>query len=887
MPARTRVQPYPIVAWLDRRTRRQRWIGGLVLGLVVLGLLVQLAAQTILDRWWYASVTSAPVWSTRVTAQLLLALAAMVVSGLVLISSTLVALRTPPAPDNGPNRLVRRYRDRMGPAHRWLLVGVAVLLTLRIGSAALDQWQPWVLFLHGPDLGVRAPEVGWDLGYHLFRLPFLALVSSWLRQLLLVALGLAVYGYLASGALRLPRGGRRSNPRVLRHVAVLVAALALVQAASYVFVSWPATATDRSGPFDGVGWTIVHVVLPGLAVLAVVALLTGWIGIWTARTRRWRPLAWAVGTWALLQVVVLSVLPAVVQQVVVRPAEAARELPYIAHNLEATRDAYRLDAVEDVTVEFADGIDGAPTDAQADDLDRMPLFSEDQLARPLQVLVGTTATRISDVDLDRYEIDGVRRPVLLATRNVNRADLPERGWVNTHLVYTHGDGVVALPADEPAPDGRPAVASAAADLGLERPELYFGEGLDDWYAIVGTQRREFGGTAFDADTGIPLDSAFRRAVLALTVGQFEPFVSAELTDDSQLLFRRSVRERLDALAPFLRFDGNAYPVVTGGRVTWVIDGYTTASTYPHAQFARRTAVPDRSGLAGGGYNYLHASVKATVDAYDGSVHLYRTEVGGADDPILDAWMEIFPGLVEPIDQMPDDLRAHLLYPQDLLTVQTAMLGRYHVEDAETLFNGSDSWAISAAPGDGVARGNDQERTTGPSMAVSLFMPGEGELGGHWVAIRPYGPGAADKPTSTRDIMTGIAVADHDDPERLRLVRFADSPGRPVASPLVAQSAIDTDGDLASLFTLLNANGSAVQFGPMTPLPLDGAMVWARPIIVTGTADTTTPRLYGVAAVSNGLVGVGDEVAPALTHLDVDPDLSDATAPTQEDSSSAS
>ncbi len=230
------------------------------------------------------------------------------------------------------------------------------------------------------------------------------------------------------------------------------------------------------------------------------------------------------------------------------------------------------------------------------------------------------------------------------------------------------------------------------------------------------------------------------------------------------------------------------------------------------------------------FNYVHGSVKATIDAYDGTVHLYRTEVGGADDPILEAWEQIFPGLIEPIANMPADLSEHLLYPPDLLTVQTSLLGRYHVSDAETLFNGSDRWSITPAPGEGVAKDSP-----GLSQAVSLFLPTAGEMQGHWVAIRPYGPGASTNPTANRDFLSAIAIADHDDPERLVLLRLEPRLGRQVSSPLVAQSAIDTDPELARTFTLLNANGSAVQFGPMTPLPLDGAMVWARPIIVTGTA----------------------------------------------------
>jgi len=856
--ARPIAPEFPIVAFLHRRTRTQRRIALAVIAFLVAVWLVRFAAATLLDRWWYDSVTSAPVWSTRLVAQIELAVVAGVITGVVLGISVMLGLRVGPAPDNGPNRLVVHYRERMGPAHRWLLIGVAVLLTLQVIPTAMSRWQPWLLFLHGPNVGEKAPEIGFDLGYHLFRLPFLMIVTAWFRRLLLFAFAFAVAGHVATGALRLPGRGRKSAPRALAHLGALAAAFAVLQGLSYLFVQRPGLATNHSGAFEGPGYTELRVISPALIVLAIVAFLAAGAALYGIRTGRWRPTQIAFGSWVVLSIVGLWLAPLVVQQLIVKPAEAERELPYIAHNLDATRVAYRLDAVEETTEAYTDGITAPPDEATQAIIDKTPVFTMAQLAKPLQVLEGTTATRIVDVDLDRYTIDGVTRPVMIATRNANQADLPEKGWVQSHLVYTHGNGVVAVPADVAAADGRPDVDALAQILAPERPELYFGEGLDAWYAIVGTKRAEQGGAHFDADTGIRLSGLWQRLVAAIGLGDIEPLTSAELTSSSQLLLRRAPIERLRILAPFLTWDIDAYPVVSEDRVVWIIDGYTTASTYPYSQWAKGTKLIASPGLTGGNFNYLHGSVKGTVDAYDGTVHLYRTEVGGADDPILDSWEKIFPGLVEPISAMPADLRAHLLYPTDLFTVQTSLLGRYHVNDAELLFNGSDRWSVSVAPGDGVAK-----ESPGVSPAVSLFLPTSGDMQGHWVAIRPYVPGASSNPNANRDILAAFAIADHDDPERLLLVRIESRPGRQVSSPLVAQSAIDTDSELARSFTLLNANGSAVQFGPMSPLPLDGARVWVRSIVVTGTAGTTAPRLFGVTAVSNGIVGEAGSASLAV------------------------
>lgn len=855
--------PFPIVAWFERRSKAQRRLGGVLVAMVALALALRQFAAIVLDRWWFASVTTAPVWSTQVTAQVTIAVLAMILAGALLIPTARSAFRTPPAAGNSPNRIVVRYRERMASAHGWLLAVIAGLVTAWSGLGAMTRWKQWLLFWHAPDLGSTTPYLGWDLGYHLFRLPFVLLVSSWVRQLLLVAFAIAAIGYIANGALKIPRDGRRSSPRALKHLSLIGALYALAQAADYIFVRWPALGTNQRGSFDGPGFTEIKVVVPSLVILAGAALAVGYLFTRAVQTQKWRPAI--VGSVALgvLHLTLLSAIPAAVTRLVVTPTEGERQLPYIAENLSATIDAYGLGAVEQVSERLGDGLDGpVPADFEAD-FSRIPVLAETQMAAPLQVLQGTTATRIRDVDLDRYVIDGVRRPVLIAARNSNRADLPEKGWVQSHLVYTHGDGVVAVPADSVAPDGRPDVAAYAGLLATDRPELYFGEGMAGWYAIVGTRRTEVGGGSFAGHTGISLSSRWRRLVLGLSVGEIEPVVSSELTGDSQLLFRRDILERLTALAPFLSYDSDPFPTVTDDGIVWIVDAYTTARTYPYAQFARDAGLPASSGMAGSSFNYMHASVKATVNAYDGSVHLYRTEVGGADDPILHTWSSIFPGLIEPIAAMPDQLREHLVYPDDLLTVQTSMLGRYHVSDAETLFSGSDSWAISASVGESVVRAGAESVGAVPAPAVSLFMPSSEPLGGHWVAIRPYGVGSASNPTSVRAELAAYAVADHDDPERLLLVRVEVVPGEPVSDPRVAQAAIDTDSDFAALFTLLNANGSSIQFGPMTPVPISGAVVWVRSIVVTGTADTTTPRLHSVAVVSDGVVGEAGSAFEAL------------------------
>ena len=621
-------------------------------------------------------------------------------------------------------------------------------LTFRIGAAATGQWQSWLLFRHGPDLDQRVPELGGDLGYYLFDLPFLTTVSSWIRQLLLLTLILTAFSYAVSGGLRLPIGGRRSARPALAHLGLIAAALAAAQALDYVFVRRPALATSTRAARSSAPATPSSTSASRRRGCSPWSPSSPGSSSSTAPARgRWRPALIALAVWAVLQLVLGVAAPWLVQRYIVAPAEAARELPYL--DPQPRRDPRRVPARHRRPGRGR----RSPTASAA--TPPPPLRSPatcpaSRCSTPsssparCRCSPGTTATRITDVDLDRYQIEGETRPVFVAPRNASRNDLPETGLGAAAPRLHPRRRRRHRPADVPDPDGRPDVDALATTLVPERPELYFGENLAGWYAIVGTKRVEQGGATFDADTGIPLSSLWRRAVLALSTGEIEPLFSAELTSDSQLLYRRDVVERLQALAPFLTFGNDPYPVVLDDRVVWVLDGYTTSSSYPYSQYVGLGGVPVVSSDR---VNYLHGSVKATVDAYDGTVHLYRTAGAGADDPVLDAWDEIFPGLLEPISAMPAELAEHQRYPAALIQAQTALLGKYHVADAETLFSGTARWTP-------VGRGEHGRRQVRlRAGAGGLDVPSRAStlsLGGHWVATLPFSPGTAPSSSTARD-----------------------------------------------------------------------------------------------------------------------------------------
>lgn len=830
----------PIVKFFERRSRRFWTITAVLAATYVAWQGIRATARIVLDRWWLDTVTDSAVWATRTVAQLTLGFGTAAVVAAIVGGSVWWVIRVGKDEHRPRHRLIENYRQRLGPAHNWIMIAIAIFLTWRIGRAAGGQWQLWLLFRHGGSTGVEVPSIGGDLGGYLFRLPFLQAASSFLRQITLVALAVSVWGHMASGALRWLKGPYGSRRLATMHVSVLAALVLILQAIDQIWVARPATAINRIGAFDGPGYTEIHVTRPALVVTALIALIAAVSLLPGAYRRRWRPTLVALCVFALSWLVGVAALPRAVETFVVAPAEAQRQLWSIDHNLTATRDAYDLNRFATTPIALHEGID-APSFEQAAAIS-IPLFDPNTLPSALQVLLGTPGTRITNVDTLDYEIDGEHRPVYVAARGSSLADLPERGWVQDHLVYTHGDGAVAILADQTDADGRPNFRQVPSLSGAEHAPLYFAEGYDGWYTIVHTRRAEVDGAVFQGE-GIPVGSFGRRLVFSLAQGEYQPMLSSELTSDSLLLYRRSVSQRVRNLAPFLTLDRDPYPIIVGDRVVWAQSGYTTTRTYPYSQF-----VPSNTPGSLTNLNGVRASILATVDALDGTVHLYRTDV--ADDPIIEAWDGIFPELFEPASSLPAEVADHVRYPDDMFYVQTLMLGRYHVDSGEALFAGDQRWNVSAAPPKLVG-----EEATGIADEYDLYP-----IDDRFAATRTYGPGASNNPNATRNELAGIAIGQHSVDQNLALVIPDDDV---ILSPNVAQSAIDADPNLAQTVTLLNANGSKVQYGPLAPVIVDDGIVWVRPLIVVGTTAAAVPRLYGLVVVNDGIVGIGPDLSAAL------------------------
>lgn len=844
-----------------------------VVGLIAILVILRIAAEVHLEYLWYDSLLQPDTWLTATGAKFFLGIVFSLVFFLACLSSLTVADRVSRRQELlGADEFILRYHELIGTRHRIVRVVAALVLALAAGLPAINQWDQWLLFLNGSTVGVTDPQFGYDLGFYFFTLPFLEYVLTWLFAAL-ITIALATGGvYYLNGSLR-PRGARKAGfgtPAVKAHLSVLLAALALVKAAEYFFVARPSLTFAEGRVFDGAGYTAINAQLPATLLLTMVSLFCAGLFIANVKRRGWGLPVVALSLWLAVAVLGAGALPAFVQRFQVDPQKAAREIDFIKRNQSATEAAYGLDTLKTADFDYTENVTAADAEKASPVIERVPVLDP--------VLIGDTFRAqqskkpqfsMGQVFLDRYEIEGSSQPAVLSVRDLSRKDLPGRSWEQEHLVYTAGEGVALAAADRVAADGRPDYliedlpVRTSDEFKLTKPQVYFGRGLADWYAIAGTSRED--GEKFDGSTGIKLGTFWRQLETSLRFGAIDPLISSSVDENSRLLMRRDPNERLSALAPFVSWSSEALPVVSEGRVKYLQMGYTTVSTYPYAQFSPTDDLPEGSDLRSRRFNSLRAAVVATIDGYDGSVKIYRIDrefsEGAAidEDPIIAAWERAMPQLFTPLDKLPEDLRTHLQYPDELLRVQSRMYGRYHVKDPETFYDGSENWVVARNPGDAVAEASGVG--SGPIPPTQLMLDRDGAPG--FVRTRPLTPGTED---AARADLAAYLVGDSD-PDRFgdltsyRMTTVeADGKrreGAEVENPTRAQVAINNDARISQKITLLNQSGSNVRFGAMMLVPVGNSVFYIRPLYVVGKGEDSSPALNQVVVVWKGSAFLGD------------------------------
>jgi uncharacterized protein len=892
-----------------RRPRRRLLRSGrgrivLVVGLVALFILLTSLrgiAGFYTDYLWFDSLG---LWGVRrgiLGAQLSLAFIFIAAFFVLAWSNLYVSeMLAPPFRPAGPeDELLERYHDLVAGRMGRVRFGVAAVLALIAGAGASSEWNAWILFTHGGSFGVEDPQFHRDVGFYVFRLPFLSFVVDWLFASLLIVLILTAVAHYLNGGIRVQpgtarngpgRNGPRVSPQVKAHLSVLLAALALVKMADYWLQRFELTVSHR-GVVDGATFTDVNAQLPALNLLTLIALAAGVLFVVNIFRRGWTLPVVAVVLWGFVAIAVGGVYPAFVQQFRVRPNELAKEQSFVERNIEATRAAMGIEDVR--TEEF-----GTPQE-NPDEVDlaaAAPTVRNIRLWDPSARLGGQTYEqlqrirdyyRLPDIDVDRYEIDGQMTQVGLSLRSLDQANIPGDSWENEHLGYTHGYGAVVAPSNATV-DGEPDFVSrnipiqtdeGAASVSMEQTGVYFGEDIDG-YAIVGTNRQEIDYqpsadetvySDYDGADGVRVDSWLRRAAFALRFGDVNPLISDYITDDSRVLYIRDVLDRVQTLAPFLHVDGDPYPVLMGDKTVWVVDMFTTTNRYPYAQEANTDdVVAEDSGLRHD-FNYVRNSVKAVVDAYDGTVDFYEMPT---DDPIIDAYSEAFPDMFSDYDDMPEELKAHLRYPEDLFRVQTSAYGRYHVSDASAFYNEGDLWRVASDPGtagveegppptdsSGQPTGEQGESRIAPYYQL-LQLPGEEEA--EFVMMRPYVPASEEDRSQLLESFMAVRM-DPGNYGDLVVYQMPDD-DRP-DGPQLVMNTIRSYQPIGTLETQLGQRGSEVLYGNLLLLPVQDSLLWVRPFYVQAESSSgQVPQLRYVIAVLGDEVVVEPTLQEALQSL---------------------
>ena len=837
---------------------------------VLLAILFVTGSGFYADLLWYAQVGYSKVFATQIATETSLFVSVAASTGLVIAAVLRLAFRSRPTV-NISSRAFDAYRELFDQLRRAIQWGVPVLIGVFAGVASSAQWKTVLMYLNRTPAGKRDAQFGLDVSFYFFELPFLRNLETLISAVTLVALILGLAIHLVYGGFKF-NGRSITMSRPARwHVAFWAGAYLLVQAWS-VWLDQYSAMTSTSGLYTGATYTDVNASIPGFQILSGISVIVAALFFAMAFVERWRfPV---LGTAALLvsSLILSGIYPWLVQNLQVVPNERTLESEYLNRNLEATRFAYGLDKVQ--TIQYA-----AKTTATTG-----ALRKDAETAASIRIidpaLVSPSFRQLEQyrqyynfenhLDVDRYKINGKSQDTVLAVRELNQSGLGgSQSWVNNAIVYTHGYGLVAAYGNQRSADGQPVFLQSGIPsngaLGKFEPRIYFGE-QSPTYSIVGSKSggaRELdypGGTGsqgqtyttFSGNGGPKLDNIFARLIYAIKFQSEQILLSNSIDSNSQILYVRDPAARVKKVAPYLTIDSDPYPAVVDGHIQWIVDGYTTTANYPYSRAENVSSTIADSNtvndLGNTKINYIRNSVKATVDAYDGSVKLYAWD---ETDPILKTWQKIFPNTVLPISKMSADLISHVRYPEDLFKMQRAILGNYHVEDAGAFYSQQDAWMTPNDP-------TDSANALQPPYYLTMQAPGQANPSfSIYSTFIPRSTG-----TSTRNVLTGYLVADSDAGSKagtkassygqLRLLTLPRS--TVVPGPGQVQNNFNSDSEVSRLLNILRQGSTRVLNGNLLTLPVGGGLLYVQPVYIQSTGETSFPLLKKV------LVSFGDKIA---------------------------
>ncbi len=881
---------------------RPRLLAPALIGVVAVLVLGGVGISLYTDLLWFRNVNASTVFTTVLTTKLLLFV------GFGLLMATLVGanitvayrVRPPFRPMSLEQQNLERYRVGVEPYLVPVLLLVSSVFGLFAGLSAAGRWQTWLLWRNRTDFGVIDPQFKRDVSYYAMTYPFQRFVLGFLLTAIILSVLAAAATHYLFGGLRLQTVGEKVSPAARAHLSVLVGVIVLLKAVAYYFDRFGLAFSNR-GVVQGASYTDINSVLPAKNILIGVAVICSLLFFANIVVRNILLPAGALALLVLSAVVLGGLFPAYTQQFRVKPNEVNREAPYISRNITATRAAY---GIADVELQKYDATQTAtPAALRADTgtipnarlLDPnvfQPTFEQLQRFRSYFGVGGR-------LDIDRYPVDGGVQDFVIAAREVDQTGLQpnQRNWINERLTYTHGNGVIAAPANQVDSEGKPIFAvgnvppsgpgnpPAKLPFPIDQPRIYFGE-LSPSYSVVNTTQGEIDGPAagdkqvtfnYDGGGGVQLSSSLRKIAYALKFREPNLLLSGSIKSDSRLMYIREPRERVKKVAPFLQLDSDPYPAVVDGKVLWIVDGYTTSAGYPYAeqrnfgdvtQDSTRTSRQPQQEV-----NYIRNSVKATVDAYTGDVSLYEF---GPTDPVLKTWAKAFKGLIKPSSAISPELASHFRYPEDLFKVQRDLLSQYHVQDAGAFYNKEDFWRVPVDPAAaanltaGTADAN--QPVAPPAQVPSVASSSTGDQPPYYALLQFPGQPQARFSLSTSFVSSNGAnlsafasvSSDQADYGKIRVLQLPrgvtiDGPGQ-VANQFLSNAQV------ASALFALQRNGT-VKFGNLLTLPVAQGLLYVQPVFVQARSGANAfPTLQQVIVSFGSQTVANQTLAGALEAL---------------------
>ncbi len=853
----------------------------IILGFI--GMFLWAAAQFYTEVLWFNQIKFSSVFWTSWFARAVMFLIGFVVSAAALLFSLTWAYRSRPGVDRQSG--MERYRQSIDPMRKVLFIAIPLMAGVFFGTSLASQWQTILLWWNGSNFGQVDPIFHKDISFFVFTLPFVRTLVSFL---LMVAIGSTIAGLAVSYLY----GGVRTSPKLhfdkpSRIHASLAGALVVLFIAVNYWLDRYSLLVGQQGKFAGAGYTDIHANLPAKAILAGIALVVVVLFILTAVRGSWKLPAVGVGLMVVSALVLGMAYPMLIQKFKVDPNAAETEERFIQYNIESTLQAYGLEDVETQTYTAKTETEAGQLREDSESTASIRLLDPNVVSPTFRQLQQNRQyyNFPQQLTVDRYTIDGESRDTVIAVRELHQDGLEEaaRTWVNDHTVYTHGFGVVAARGNTTATDGRPLFMQqgipSTGVLGEYEPRVYFGEKSPS-YSIVGAPE----GTNWELDYpddaspngqvntnyqgngGPSLGNLFNQVLYAIKFGSWDILFSDRVTEHSQILYDRHPRDRVAKVAPYLTLDGRAYPAVvdrdgdesTPKELVWIVDGYTTSNNYPYsarAQLEQATADSLSTGqeiiAPSSQLNYIRNSVKAVVNAYDGSVTLYQWD---EQDPVLKAWMAIFPDTVTPKSEITGDLMSHLRYPEDLFKVQRELLTRYHVTDAKSFYSRGDFWK---SPNDPTS---EKGAVPQPPYYLTMKMPGQDEA--TFSLTSSFIPGG----NTDREVLTGFLAVDAEPGnedgkvrEGYGKLRILELPrDLTVPGPGQVQNMFNSTPRISNELNLLAQNASQVIRGNLLTLPVGDGLLYVQPVYVQSSKGTQFPLLHRVA------VAFGDEIGYAAT-----------------------